>query len=221
MGLLDIVFPKTCLGCGKEGRYICRECIGKVPKAQAICVYCKHPSIDGVTHVNCQKKLGLDGLTSIWRYEGIVRRAILALKYRYATEIGREISEYTIDSLNKLTLPPVYNLTPIPIHWLKQNTRGFNQGIELSGNIAENMRLKFIPDLLIKNRPTVSQVELSRKARCQNLKGVFAVNPSYQLLDSSYLLLDDVFTTGSTMFEATKVLKRKGVEKVWGLTIAK
>ncbi len=221
MGFLDLVFPKNCLGCGREGKYLCPICIDKVPRAKAICPYCKHPSMDGVTHVNCQRKLGIDGLTSIWRYEGIVRKAILALKYKYATEVGREISEYVISSLGNLILPPVHNLCPVPIYWHKQNIRGFNQSIELGGNIAENLRLNFVPDLLIKKVNTIPQANLSGKERMQNLKGVFAVNPSYQLLDSRYLLFDDVFTTGSTMFEATKVLKRGGADKVWGLTIAR
>lgn len=221
MGILDLVFPKTCLSCGSEGRYICRDCMGKVPHAQPICPYCKHPSIDGATHINCLKKLGIDGLTSIWKYEGVVKKAILALKYKYATEIGKEISEYAITSLSSLVFPTAYNLVPIPIYWHKQNTRGFNQSIELGGNIAENLRLKFIPDLLIKHKSTISQVELSGEERRQNLRNVFILNPSYQLLATDYLLFDDVFTTGSTLFEATKVLKRRGVKRVWGLTIAR
>jgi ComF family protein len=223
MGIIDLVFPKICLGCGREGKYLCRVCIDEVPRAQAICPYCKHPSIDGATHVNCVKKYGLDGLTSVWQYEGAVRKAILALKYKYATEIGREISEYAINSLSGLVLPPVHNLTPVPIYWLRQNTRGFNQSIEVGGNIAEKMRLNFIPDLLIKKVPTIPQAGLSGKARRKNLRGSFALGPQNSLftVPDSVFLFDDVFTTGSTMFEAAKVLKRRGVKKVWGLTIAR
>lgn len=224
MGLLDLVFPKTCLGCGREGKYLCPICVDKMPRAQAICPYCKHPSIDGVTHVNCSKKLGIDGLTSVWEYEGSIRRAVLSLKYKYATEIGKEISEYMATSLASLILPPVHNLIPIPIYWLKENTRGFNQSVEVGGNIAENLRLKFIPNFLIKRVSTVPQAGLTGEERRKNLKGVFAVNPAYEALIQnidSVFLFDDVFTTGSTMFEATKVLKRGGIKKVWGLTIAR
>lgn len=222
MELLDLFFPKNCLGCGGEGKYICQECIKKVPLAQAICPFCKHPSIDGATHVNCQRKFGLDGLTSIWEYEGVMRKAILALKYKYATEIGKEVSEYVISSLARLVIPSVHNLVPIPIYWHKQNTRGFNQSIVLSGNIAENLRLKFIPDLLIKKVSTISQASLSGEERRKNLKGAFVLNSKYVLSTvHSVLIFDDVFTTGSTLFEATKVLKRGGIKKVWGLTIAR
>lgn len=223
MGLLDFVFPKTCLGCGREGKYLCPVCMDKVPRAQAICPYCKRPSIDGATHINCKRKLGLDGLTSIWEYEGVVRKAILTLKYKYATEVGKEVSEYAIASLQDLVMPTVHNLVPIPIFWHKENVRGFNQSIVLSGNIAENMRLIFMPDLLIKKVPTPSQAELSGKKRRKNLRGSFILRPhnSLFLIPDSVILFDDVFTTGSTLFEATKVLKRGGVQKVWGLTIAR
>jgi competence protein ComFC len=222
MGILDLVFPKNCLGCGREGKYTCQNCIDKLLPAKPICPYCKHPSIDGATHINCQKKLGLDGLTSIWNYEGIVRKAILALKYKYATKIGSEISDYLISSLRSLVLPSVQYLTPIPIYWYRQNTRGFNQSVEIGKQVARAFDWRLIPDLLIKSKPTISQVELSGSARKQNLKNVFAVNSNYALNTlHSVLIFDDVFTTGSTMMEAAKVLKRAGVEKVWGLTIAR
>jgi ComF family protein len=224
MGILDFVFPKTCLDCGKEGKYLCPNCIAKVPLAGSICPYCKHPSIDGVTHVNCRKKFGIDGLISIWEYEGVVRKGILSLKYKYATEIGNELSGHLIDSLRAKVMPAVQYLTPIPVYWYRQNTRGFNQSLEVGRKVAELMNWKFIPDLLVKNKPTVSQVELSGEKRRKNLTGVFVVNTIFRSTLSDFrsvVIFDDVFTTGSTMTEAAKVLKRGGVEKVWGLTIAR
>lgn len=222
MSLLDFIFPKTCLGCGNVGKYLCQACMESANKPKSICPYCKHPSIDGATHTNCGRKLGIDGITSIWKYEGVIRKAILALKYKYATEVGREISEYAISSLDSLILPNVDSLAPIPIHWHKQNIRGFNQSIELGGKLAVNMRLNFMPDLLIKKVPTRPQAGLSGEVRRQNLRDTIVYNSRYpQNVINSVLLFDDVFTTGSTMLEATKVLKKAGVETVWGLTIAR
>jgi competence protein ComFC len=200
--------------------------------AQPICAYCERASIDGLTHVRCQKKLGLDGLISIWEYEGVIRKAILALKYKYATEIGQLLRNLMVEQFQKDCTTPCANfkyqisnlgtLAPIPLHWHRQNVRGFNQSIEIGKSISEAMNWKFLPDLLIKKESTVSQVELKGDARRQNLKGVFALNPNCVLgTVYSVLLFDDVFTTGSTLREAAKVLKRAGVEKVWGLTIAR
>jgi len=226
MNLLDLVFPKTCLGCRREGNYICSNCVAKVRLAKPICPNCERPSIDGATHIRCQKKLGLDGLISIWEYEGVVRKAILALKYKYATDIASLLNCFVVEQLRSLNsrfmIPDSGLLVPIPLHWHRQNVRGFNQSVEVGKSIAEAMDWKFTPDLLIKKQPTISQAELKGDERRQNLKGVFEVSPSIVVSQyPSILLFDDVFTTGSTLKEAAKVLKRAGVEKVWGLTIAR
>ena len=86
--------------------------------------------------------------------------------------------------------------------------------------VAIAMNWTFLPDLLIKKQSTLSQVELKGDERRQNLKGAFTLNLKVQIPDS-VLLFDDVFTTGSTIRESGKVLKRAGVKKVWGLTIAR
>jgi ComF family protein len=224
MNLLDLIFPKTCLSCGKEGGYICDNCLTKVKLLKPVCPYCEKASIDGFTHTKCKKKYGLDGLISIWDYDGIIKKAILALKYKYATEVGRELTNCLIKSLKNLDsrfyIPDSGVLVPIPLYWHRENVRGFNQSTEIGKLIAQNMGWKFIPDLLIKNKSTTPQAGLSVEERKQNLKGVFSLNSKFQI-PNSVVLFDDVFTTGSTLKEAAKVLKRHGVEKVWGLTIGR
>ncbi len=223
MAFLDLIFPKTCLECGREGEYLCPDCMSKTKPARLICPYCYKPAIDGTTHTRCSKKLGLDGLTSIWEYEGIVRKAVLSLKYKYATELEKELQVYIVSELKRKLFPSDAFLVPIPIHWHKENVRGFNQSILVGKNIASKMGWRFLPDLLIKKVSTVSQAELSSEKRRKNLKGVFVVSTrnSPFIIPDSVILFDDVFTTGSTMREAAIVLKRAGVEKVWGLTIAR
>jgi ComF family protein len=222
MDILNLIFPKTCLGCGKEGKYVCENCLARVRLLKPACPYCEKASIDGFTHTKCGKKYGLDGLTSIWDYEGIIKKALLALKYKYSTEAGRELASLFVHELKKSNFIKEGTLVPIPIHWYRENVRGFNQSIEIGKIVAKEMGWKFIPDLLIKEKPTTSQVELSVEDRKKNLHDVFSVNSNYVLSPpSSVLLFDDVFTTGSTLKEAAKVLKRAGVEKVWGLTIAR
>lgn len=221
MDLLNLIFPRTCLGCGKEGKYICSDCLVKVRLGKPICPYCEKASIDGFTHVKCAKKLGLDGLTAIWEYEGVVRKAILSLKYKYSTEVGKELTALFIRELLTGRNPVCTGtLVPIPLFWYRENTRGFNQSVEVGKAVAAQMGWKFSQDLLIRKKSTTPQVELSGDARRQNLKGVFALNPGSRSPDS-VLIFDDVFTTGSTLREAAKVLKRAGAQKVWGLTIAR
>ena len=167
----------------------------------------------------------MDGLTSIWEYEGVIRKAILALKYKYALEVGRELCGKFAEYIENSTyiMPKSGVLVPVPMYWHRQNVRGFNQSIEVGMSIAEFLGCKFEPNLLVRTKSTVSQVELSGDARRKNLKGVFSLSShnSLFLIPDSVLLFDDVFTTGSTLKEACKVLKRVGVKKVWGLTIAR
>jgi len=233
VNLADLLFPKSCITCNRQGQYLCKECLNKIGLAKPICPYCQKPSIDGFTHIKCQKVFGLDGVTSVWNYEGIIRKSILSLKYKYATQIGEELVNCLANRLLDYHLPftfPTSNAVasagwyflPIPIYWHRQNIRGFNQSILIGNSLCQKMNWKFIPDLLIKNKQTISQVELSGEARRKNLKNVFCVNPNYVLSTIySVLLFDDVFTTGSTLHEAAKVLKRAGVKKVWGLTMAR
>jgi predicted amidophosphoribosyltransferase len=113
-------------------------------------------------------------------------------------------------------------LVPIPLHWHKEHVRGFNQSIEVGKVVASGLNWKFVPDLLIKKEATISQAELGGDARRQNLKNVFVVNPNHTLNSKySVLIFDDVVTTGSTLVEACRVLKKAGVQIVWGLTIAR
>lgn len=222
MALIDLLFPKICLGCGHEGKYLCDKCLAALKLLKPVCPYCEKPSIDGFTHTKCRKVYGLDGLTSIWDYEGAVKKAILAFKFKYSTEVGKELAASFIRELSILRGPLAGTLVPIPIHWYRENVRGFNQSEEIGKQVAKEIGWDFVSDLLIKKKPTTSQVELSVKERKQNLKGVFVINPSYILHTiPNILLFDDVFTTGSTLHEAAKVLKHTGVTKVWGLTIAR
>ncbi|QQG41875.1 MAG: ComF family protein [Candidatus Woesebacteria bacterium] len=164
----------------------------------------------------------------MWKYEGVVKNAVHAIKYRYATEIVQEICGYFVPELKKVGAQNLVtgnsHMVPIPIYWHRENVRGFNQSEEIGKIVAKEMGWKFVPDLLIKNKSTKSQVELSVKARKENLRGVFSLNPIYKssvLNLRSVILFDDVFTTGSTLKEAAKILKSNGVERVWGMTIAR
>lgn len=220
MGIIDLLFPKICLGCGAGGVYICDDCLTKVQKIMPFCPVCEKASIDGMTHAKCKTKLSLDGLTSLWRYEGVIRKSVLNLKYRFAYDIANELSIRCVENLNEIYHLSHATLVPIPLHKSRQKWRGFNQSEKVGELVARQMGWDFAPELLIRKESRKSQTELDRDERKENVKGVFSLNPSYQLHATSYLLFDDVWTTGSTMKEACKVLKRNGAKSVWGLTIA-
>ena len=211
------------MGCNKYGKYICALCLKKAPYAKCVCPMCEKPSIDGMTHSKCDRKYGLDGLISLWDYKGVIRNAIVTLKYKYATELVNELAEACLERLRTDGRILNTTLVPVPLYWYRKNYRGFNQSELVAKVIAKKMGWNFVADLLIRKKQSVPQAELKGADRRENIKGVFALNPNYLSfrICNSVIILDDVWTTGSTIKEAAKVLKRAGAKNVWGLTIAR
>lgn len=212
MKLLDFIFPKRCLGCGKIGRYFCDTCskaIQIIADNEKICPMCGRLALDGITHPGCKTPYGLDGLTSFFHYEGIIQKAIKAIKYRFISDLASEFI-----SLVPTNQIPQGVLIPIPLHPSRLRFRGFNQAEELGKFFGLPMRT----DLITRTKKTVPQVEMSdKKQRLENMKNVFVAEGKVD----SVLLFDDVFTTGATMRAATMVLKRAGAKTVWGMTMAR
>jgi len=200
--ILNFLFPKACLECGKEGRYICSEC------------YCKVRPCNVVDSTNF----------SIFKYEGVIRRAIISLKYKFAYDIADELVGRLVTSLinNKRLTSSAHCLVPVPLHWHRENWRGFNQTEIIGEKLAKKMNWKYHPNLLFRNKQTVPQVGLKGLVRRNNISGVFSVNPNDVICTKySVLLFDDVYTTGSTINEAKKVLLEAGFKNIKSLTIAR
>lgn len=222
MDFTDFLFPRSCLECGRSGFYICFSCLRKVPFAKLLCAECEKPSIDGATHFKCQRKWGLNGIVSLWSYSGVVRKSILKIKFRFAREITKELSEYIFWRLKSFpSLPKNLIIIPIPQYWWKENFRGFNPTFEIGKQIALKTGWRLDSQILVKRKFTRPQTGLSGEERKKNVRRVFALSSNYKLLPTTYMLFDDVYTTGSTLKEACKVLKRNGARNVWGLTIAR
>jgi len=166
---------------------------------------------------------------SLFCYRGLIREAIKQLKFRFLKDIEGELKQLIESGLrHKLTQPntdlfreflalkPV--VQPLPLHWFRENRRGFNQAELIGQIISRQLRLKLI-DRLERVKLTTPQSRLPREERLTNVKDIFQVKPGH--LPKSILLIDDVWTTGSTMREAIKVLKEKGVREIWGLSLAR
>ncbi len=258
MNLLDLLFPPRCVSCGRIGKYICPSCsllIRIIRLNEQVCPVCEKPAIGGETHPRCKNKYSLDGLTSFFVYDGPIRKAIKLLKYRFVTDLAKELinmvgplplphrqfsavsnrslKEDTIvaqGSLRKSSkigeeaaaLNP-YVFVSVPLHWRRFNWRGFNQSEILGKLMAEKLGIKFLPDLLIRKKYTEPQVKLKSKERKENIKDAFVINSQRRQIPNTsyYILFDDVWTTGSTLRACAKVLKQAGVEKVWGMTLAR
>lgn len=223
--LLDILFPRFCLGCGKYGGYICAKCRGKIKLTQDKCPVCDKLSFQGKTHAICKKKNSLDGLFSIYKYEGAVKNLIRAIKYKFAFDVASTIAKFVVDGVREERFSfDNAVLVPVPLHPQRERWRGFNQAELIGKIVARQLGWKFENRLIYKLKNTTPQMNLDREKRLRNLCGKFAVNRAYKNKiepGKTYIIFDDVATTGATIAEICKVLKGSGAKKVWGLTIAR
>lgn len=230
MGFLDFIFPKYCVNCKKIGAYICANCFSFISfDVSMICLVCNKGSFDGLTHPRCQTKHAIDGAFSAIAYKGVVKKLIYNFKYKpYLSDLKNSLVELFYESIiqqeifqKALNSPPAGGpiLVPIPLHSKRLNKRGYNHSKLLAEGLSQKLSLNLI-DILQRTKDTKSQFGLKLKDRKENLKGAFILNTSYLIPDTVFLV-DDILTTGSTLLEAAKTLKRKGVKKVWGLTLAR
>lgn len=226
--LLDFLFPRRCLGCGNLGQYFCRDCTEDIkPIENQVCPVCEKPAIWGKTHPRCQTKYSLDGLTSIFLYQGIIKKAIGKLKYRFVTDLAEELINLTCQYFDNYKSYFInhksYILIPVPLHSRRLRWRGFNQAELLGKMLAKEFNWQILTDILTRHKYAKPQIKLRGKERKENIRGVFQINPNCKLLivNSKFVLFDDVWTTGSTLRECGKVLKMAGAKEVWGLTLAR
>lgn len=233
----DLFFPKKCLGCGRWGEYFCADCLNYILlKESRICPVCLKNSYGGKTHPGCQRQgpRSLNGLTSVFSYKGIIEKAIKKLKYRFVSSIAYDLIElfFSIAGEDKYFVKFARQkgviLVPVPLHPRRFRWRGFNQAELLGKMIADNLEICFMPDLLKRIKRTKPQTELKKKKRLENVKNAFEFNskkyPSIlvrRLADLNILIFDDLFTTGATLKECCRILKKSGIKNVWGLTLAR
>lgn len=171
-----------------------------------------------------------DGLISIWNYEKAPRKLIQKLKYKFVSDVALSLAAPTAGILKIIQRntpeTPVWRdeswiIVPIPLHWTRENWRGFNQSEETAKLLAKLMNWKVIP-ILIRTKANKHQVGLRAEDRKKNVSGIFTLDTRGTFdTHTPVILFDDVWTTGATMLEATKVLKEAGFKKVWCLTLAR
>ena len=209
------------MGCGSLGEYICAECINKLPEAKyQKCPMCEGRSIRGRTHKRCKKAWGMDGLVGVFRFSGVMRRMIRKYKFAYVSDLVGDLSEAMISfgNMEILAKKNFTLVTGVPLHKSRQKERGFNQSFLIAEKVAEYLSIPFDEKVLKRVKNTKVQSGLVRRERVKNIKGAFELVGDVK--DKKVLLVDDVWTTGSTMRECVKTMKKNGAKEVWGLVLA-
>lgn len=211
--LWEIFFPKYCLNCRQPGEYLCPDCLALIDFPLG-------------------PLRGFEFLSSLYfaaDYKNfIVKNLIQKLKYQpFAKELAKDLSSIIITYLKNLEKQPEFLknkeeliFLSIPLAFKKLKYRGFNQAEEIAKILAAYFNIPFLPNGLIKIKETTPQINLAENERKQNVKNVFSVTRPDLISGKKIILVDDVFTTGATMEEAAKILKKAGAKQVVGLTVA-
>ncbi len=239
---LDILFPRFCLGCQVEGSYLCEDCKATLEISENQYCLCdknslRIPLTEKVQEGKCKKctPKKLSGLYFALSYKEkpLTRKLIHFFKYHpyYLKDLAHPLVSLIIDHFLLLSKNPKLLwqnsvLIPIPLDRRKLKCRGYNQSEELAKELSKILEIPLVSDNLIKIKTTPSQMELPEKERRENIKNAFLCKNPEEIRQlakkgKKILLIDDVYTTGSTMEECSKVLKEAGAKEVWGIVIAR
>jgi len=226
---LDILFPKFCLNCEREGSYLCSDCQSLIDiMDRQYCPFCFPPKVvfDGKTCSYCRQNKNLSGLFFAASYDNfIVKKLIHQFKYQpYLKKLAEPLSCLIITYLNIINKTDFFNdfvLLAVPAHKRKLKQRGFNPAKEIAKEISGFLKIPIIENGLTKIKQTPAQVELKKEERGRNILGVFSCPNPDLIKDKKILLVDDVFTTGATMEECARVLQAASAKEVWGMVVAR
>lgn len=229
--ILDIIYPVRCPVCGEivlpREDMICLACKDKLKFIiEPRCKKCSKPLeieekeyCNDCEHKNYQYIYGF----SVWVYDKIMKKSISDYKYNGKKEYARYYASETVRIYGeriKRIAPDL--LIPVPIHKSKYRERGYNQTDILARLIGKDLDIPVASSYIIRTRKTMPQKQLSDKERLKNLQEAFAINPNVYTVGSNItrvMLVDDIYTTGSTIEACTNVLIKSGIKDVYFLTL--
>ena len=219
---LDLLFPPRCVGCGKEGDFLCRSCRRALPGiVPPLCPRCGKPYPGGTLCPACiDWQTELDGIRSPFRFDGVMRQAIHQLKYRNLRALAMPLAMLLNDYLTTNPIPGEI-LVPVPLHRKRLRERGYNQSSLLAKELSKLTRLPVVNDSLVRQRFTPPQTRTTTvDERRSNVVNSFTCL-DHRLRDKQVLLIDDVSTSGATLDACAVALKAAGATSVWGLVLAR
>ncbi len=229
--LPDLLFPPQCLCCersllGSSERYICSKCYEKVEFIDSnSCWYCAKPLgkySARLKHCDeCRNNHhSYTRVIAACRYTSPAKELIHALKFDNQRNIYQYVAEMILTRINEEYSALKFDyIIPVPLHKQKKYERGYNQSALIARTLGEELRIPYSEKLLLRNRYTISQFSLTATERKNNLTGAFSAH--HNLDKGNILLIDDIFTTGSTMDECAKTLRSSGASRIYGAVFAR
>ncbi len=216
-GAINLVFPRLCVHCGRKDALLCQICIDESTQVgRDVCRICAKPLDKAGTCGGCLSETAfLDRLYGSYLYETPVGSAVKAFKFDDIRALGEPLAQ--LFDVNAMSRSKIDFIAPIPMHKSRVRSRGYNQSEILARKLAQKMDIDFSDELLGRIRPTPPQsVQPTAQARRSALSGAFELNSDStgRISGMRILLVDDVFTTGSTVEAAAAILKTAGAKWV-------
>lgn len=231
---MELFFPRRCAGCEKSWLHSgqgfwCDACLAELPWiASPMCPQCgrpypKSPSSPDHRCGDCLQSVFLfDTARSATYHGGMVRQRIHQLKFGGQLHWVRPLADLLVRMVRReAVVSTVDRIIPVPLHRKRLRQRGFNQASLLARMLGRQLSLAVSYDALVRSSWTEPQTRLKREERLQNVKDAFHVGEAGKVRDRHLLLVDDVYTTGTTLNECAKTLKAAGAAAVHAVTVSR
>jgi len=228
MTLLDEIFPNhTCLVCSGEVNqsghpFACDGCAAGLPRHEKICDKCGCGV--GVHMVACDRcqntKWNFSRARSALAYKDSVTGLVLRLKYNSEGDVARFVAPLLAEAVKKYKMEADV-IVPVPLAMKRRKERGYNQADLIAEELSKLINVPVVDDFIIRTKDTKAQKKMTLEQRQENIHGAFEIKPPYsKIKNKRVLLIDDVFTTGTTVDECARVMKKGKPKSVEVLTIA-
>ena len=207
--LLDLLYPPVCGICEKINKnYICRDCEKIIKKMQ-------------INRIEKVSNKYFDYQIRSYRYNGIIREKIIQYKFEEKSFLYKTFSKIILNNKKIYGFLENYDIILcVPMYITKKWQRGYNQSELIARKIAKSLQINFQKNNLLKIRETKKQSTLNKQERITNVINAFKIKDESKLKGKRVILFDDIYTTGNTVNECSRVLKQAGVSEIIILTIA-
>ena len=207
---LDYFFPPICGMCGEiNENYICNNCYENIKKIKK-CV------INEYNNRNFSKHL------YIFKYEGIIRNKIIEYKFEDKGYLYKMFAKIILSDKKTCNFIKKYDvIIPVPISKKRKKKRGYNQSELVANELAQKLNQDIWTDIIIKKKDNKPQSELNKLERIKNVEDIYEINKPIEVKNKKVLLLDDIYTTGSTVNEIARKLKQNQTQEIGVITLAK
>ena len=220
--LINLIYPPMCGICGKlNSDFLCKKC-EKILETEAIYGVDEYKNSKIENQNELENKKYFNEHLYIFLYQGIIRRIILKYKFQEEAYLYKTFVNFLLKNENFFEKIKKYDtIVPVPISKKRKKERGYNQSELIAKEIAIACNLELETECLFKIKNIIEQSKLNKEERRKNIQGVYDLVNKGKLYKKKILLVDDIYTTGSTVNECARVLRKARPNKIGVFTLAK